>query len=349
MFRSAFIFTILLLALIPNTVIAEETVPPGEAYEATEAMLHDPAADLVAVRVSGDPITEKQVLDVINDIARQENLTLELLKQRHSLLFDRAVETLITASLMKTRMREMNIVVDDTDVEAQLRQLAQRFPSPEAFKKALTDQGVTEAGLLNNIRENISMQKVVEEASKNAALISDAEIEKFYADNPDNFALPERARMAHILLQIPPDASAAQKEEIRKRLESIRVNIEADIISFSDAAAKYSQDSNTAANGGDMGLVTRDNLPKPFADALFKTKQGTVTPALESQSGYHILIALELRPAEQATLEEVKPSLRQSFEQNAKQAAQQKFVEELKSKAIIEYFMTSEEFSRRHQ
>jgi parvulin-like peptidyl-prolyl isomerase len=193
------------------------------------------------------------------------------------------------------------------------------------------------------------MQKITEEASKNAAIVSDAEIEKFYADNPDKFALPERARMAHILLQIPQGATAVQKEEIRKRLESIRVDIEAEIITFADAAAKYSQDEKTASRGGDMGFVTRGNLPKAFADALFNRKPSSVSPAMESQAGYHILKMLEFRPAEQATFEEAKPALRQSLEANAKQSAQRKFVEELKSKTVIEYFMTAEEFAKRRE
>ena len=337
MFR--LIITILLLALMPCAAAAQDALPSGDAPDA--------AADLVVVRVSGDPITEKQVIDAIYELARQENLTLEQSKQRDSLLFDRAVENLVTASLMRARMREMNITVNDADVDALLRQTSQRFPSPEAFQKALTDQGISEAVLRDSIRENIRLQKVVEEASKGAAPVTEAEMEKFYADNPDRFALPERARLAHILLQIPPDATAAQKEDIRKKLEGIRVEIEAEIITFSDAAAKYSQDADTAAKGGEMGIVTRGNLPKPFADSLFSIKPGSVSPAMESQAGYHIIKALELMPAGQASFEEIKPALRQSLEQNAQQSARQKFVEELKSKANIEYFMTAEEFDKR--
>ena len=349
MIRFAFIFTILLLTLMPGLAGAEDTAPADEASAAEAAALPDPAADLVVARVSGELITETQVLDTINELSRQENLTIEQSKQRNSLLFDRALESLITVSLMKTRAREMNIVIDESDVEAQLRQTSQRYPSPEAFLKALTDQGLTEADLRNTLRESIRMQIAVDEISKNAATVTEAEIEKFYAENPDNFALPERVRMAHILLHIPPGATPAQKEEIRKKLESIRIEIEADIITFVDAAAKYSQDENTAAKGGDMGFVSRGNLPKPFADALFNAKPGRVSPAMESQSGYHVLMALESRQAEHATLEEVKPSLRQALEENAKLSARQKFVDELKSKATIEYFMTSEEFAKRNR
>ena len=342
MIRSTFLFAILLFTLMSGAAAEETSGATGIVSPGIDA-------DLVVVRVSGDPITEKQVLNAISEMARQENLTLEQSRQRNSILFDRAIENLITVSLSRMKMREMNIAVSDAEVEAQMRQTAQSFPSPEAFQKALADQGLTETGLRNNIREIIRMQKFADESSKDAAPVTEAEIEKFYAGNRDKFALPERARVAHILLQIPPNATAAQKEEIRKKLEGIRVEIAAETITFADAAAKYSQDAKTAANGGEIGLMTRDNLPKPLADAVFNTKPGTVSPALESQSGYHILKALELLPAGPADLEGIKPALRQSLEQSAKQAARQKFIEQLKAKASIEYFMTSEEFAKRHQ
>jgi parvulin-like peptidyl-prolyl isomerase len=328
---------------------AEEPARTEEASDTGETASPEPAADLVVVRVSGDPITETQVLDAVNQLARLENLTLEQLQQRNSMFFDRAVENLITLSLMKNWMRETNVTVSAAEVEAQMKQLSQRFSSPEAFQKALADQGATEAGLRESIMENIRMQKIVDEASKDAAQVTEAEIEKFYAENSDKFAMPERVRVAHILFKIPPDSTVAQKEEIRKKLESIRIDIEADIISFADAVVKYSQDADTAAKGGELGFLTRDNIPKSFSDIIFRIKPGVVSPALESQTGYHILTVLELKPAGQATLEEIKPALRQSLEQNTQQSARQKFMEELKSKAVIEYFMTSEEFANRQR
>ena len=349
MMRSAFIFTALLLTLLSGAVGAEEAAPLDNASESGETASPVPAADLVVVRVSGDPITEKQVIDAIRELVRQENVTLEQSRaQRNAMLFDRAVENLITLSLMKTRMREMNVAVDEAVVDAYLRQTAQGFSSPEAFQKSLEEQGITEGDFRNNIRESVRLQKVIDEASKDAAKITEADVEKFYAENPDRFAAQDRARVAHILLKIPPDATPAQKEEIRKRLESIRVEIEAEIITFAAAAAKYSQDEETAANGGDMGFVVRGNMPKPFADVLFRTKPGTISPALESRSGYHLLKALELKPAGTASLEEVKTNLKQYLERNAAQAARQKFVQELRSKAVIESFMTSDEFIKRH-
>ena len=361
MIRTIFMFMILLPVLSFDSVCAAEIALPEEEISKTDAVpdaeleseeIVSPktASDLVVVRVSGEPITEKQVQDAINEIAwEQETLTIEQARMRNSLFFSGAVENLITLSLLKARMLEMNVTVEEADVDVRLQQLSQRFPTPEVFQESLAAQGMTEDTLRNNQRENLRLQKILDEASKNAASVTDEDVEAFYANNPERFATKDRAHVAHILLKIPPDVTATQKEEIRKKLEAIRVDIEAEIITFAEAALKYSQDESTAENGGDLGIMIRDNMPESFANAIFYIKQRTVSPALESQSGYHILKALELHPAGQSTLEEVKPVLRQLLEQNAKQSAMKNFVEELKGRATIEHFMTAEEFVRRNR
>jgi parvulin-like peptidyl-prolyl isomerase len=69
---------------------------------------------------------------------------------------------------------------------------------------------------------------------------------------------------------------------------------------------------------------------------------------IESTSGYHLLQVIEKKPAGKATLEEAKPVIQQYLHQAARQSAVQKYVQGLKSKAVIENFMTAEEFNKRH-
>jgi parvulin-like peptidyl-prolyl isomerase len=207
---------------------------------------------------------------------------------------------------------------------------------------------MTEADLRGNIKETIAMQKVIDNMTGSVPPVTEAAVEKFYTDNPGKFAVPERVRAAHILLEIPQDATAAQKTELQRKLESIRFEIEAESITFTDAAAKYSQDKKTASSGGNLGIMTRDNMPKSFADALFNAKPGTISPVLESQSGYHILQMRELISAGTAPLEEASATIRQFLEQETKQTALRKSVAELKAKTTIETFMSAEEFAKRH-
>ena len=349
MIRLALTVAVLLLLLSLSATAAQEPVSTSEEAAPKDAA---PApvveTNLVVARVAGIPVTEKQVLETINEIAKQRNLPFNQMQERNAVLFNDAINSLVTLAVLKAQVRERNITVSDTEVEQQLNQMTAGFPSAEDFQKALTAQGLTEADLRGNIKENIAMQKVIDGATRNVPPVTDTDMEKFYNDNLDKFAVGERVRAAHIMLQIPQDATDAQEAELKKELERIRFEIEAETISFADAAAKYSQDENTAANGGILGVLARGSLPKSFEDVIFNMKPETITPVLESQAGYHILKLLELQPAGKISLEEAKPAVKQFLEQTAKQTAGQEFVATLKSSATIEAFMSAEEFAKRH-
>jgi peptidyl-prolyl cis-trans isomerase C len=345
MIQRTYISLVLLSAVLCFTASAQQSTP--EASSQVQAA-QDDESDLVVARVSGQPLTEKQVVSAIDQLASQQRLSLEQLQQRNDLLFKDAVENLIRIALLKNQARVQNVKVEKDKVDQQLQQISQRFPSKEDFQKALTSQGVTEIELRKNIEDSMSMQQLIDQAVKDVPETTDAEIEKFYNDNPDKFPTPEQVHAAHILLRVDPKSTPEQKAEIKKKMEAILSDIESDTIAFADAAAKYSQDPSNAAKGGDLGFFSRGRMVKPFEEAAFATKPGSLSPIIETQFGYHIIQVIESKPAGKASLEEAKPVIKQYLDQLARRKAAQKYMDELRAQATIETFMTQEEFVKRH-
>jgi len=307
-----------------------------------------PATDLVVVRVSGDPITEKQILAQIDMLASQTILTPEQQKNRNSFLFQGAVDNLVTASLLKEHARKQGVTIDKAMVDERVREISKRYPSREAFEKALSSQGANEEGLRKVLEEGLMMQHVLDQATRDVPPATEAEIVKFYNENPDKLPIPERVHAAHILLRVSANATPEQKAEIRKKIEEIRAEIESKKITFADAAAKYSQDQTNAAKGGDLGFFSRGQMVKPFEEAAFGTTPGTISPVIETQFGYHIIHVIEHQAAHKATIDEARPAIKDHLERVKKQQAAKELVDELKAQARIETFMTAEEFGRRH-
>jgi peptidyl-prolyl cis-trans isomerase C len=343
MFRFAFASMIFLLFILSSISVGQEAASPT-----SESPAQSDTTSLVVLRISGKPVTERQVLNMIDDVARQMNLSLEKLRQRNALLFKDALNNLITLTLLKDQIVKQNIIVDPVAIEQQVTKIMKQYPTPEAFRKALAAQGISESELKKNLEESIGLQRVIDGIFKNIPPITDADIEKFYNDNPDKFGLPERIHAAHILIRVPSGSTPEQKSAIQKRLEGILADIEANTITFEDAAAKYSQDPASAPKGGDIGTFARGNMVKPFEEAAFGTKPGNISMIVETPYGYHIVKTLEMKPAGKSTLIEAQNAIKQYLEQNAKQTARQKYVDELRSKATIESFMTQEEFINRH-
>ncbi|HSW39652.1 MAG TPA: peptidylprolyl isomerase, partial [Acidobacteriota bacterium] len=170
----------------------------------------------------------------------------------------------------------------------------------------------------------------------------------FYRDNPDKFLMPERVRAAHIMLRHAAAKTGEEKAAIREKLVKIREDIESGLITFADAAAKYSQDESNAHKGGELGLITRGQTLKLFEDIAFTTWPETISPVFETAVGFHIIKVLELLQEGPATLEEATPAIKEFLEQSTKQTTTQNYVSKLKKEAVIETFMTREEFLRRN-
>jgi peptidyl-prolyl cis-trans isomerase C len=338
-------FLVSIAAALCSTAAAQQGAPA--AAPSTPAAQSE-GTDLVVARVSGVPVTEKQVVSAIDQLASQTKMPLDQLQQRNDLLFKDAINNLVTAALLKNQARQQNVTVDKDKVDRQMQQIEKRFPSKEEFQKVMNSQGVTEADLRKNVEDSLGMQEVIDQAVKDVPGATDADIKKFYEDNPEKFQMPERVHAAHILLRVDPKGTPEQKAEIGKKLEGIRADIESKTITFADAAAKYSQDPSNAQKGGDLGFFARGQMVKPFEDAAFAAKPGTLSPVVETQFGYHLIQVIELKPAGMASLEDAKPAITRYLDQVIRRKATQKYVEDLKAKATIETFMTQEEFVKRH-
>jgi peptidyl-prolyl cis-trans isomerase D len=90
----------------------------------------------------------------------------------------------------------------------------------------------------------------------------------------------------HILFLVPQGASAATKDSIRRKAESVRAQVTP--ANFVEMAKKYSQD-NSRDRGGELGVFPRGMMVKPFGDAVAALKPGEISPVIESEFGFHII------------------------------------------------------------
>ena len=104
-------------------------------------------------------------------------------------------------------------------------------------------------------------------------------------------ALQVRAR--HIMLQLPIQATSAQRDSVAEQLRSIRDRATSGE-SFATLAAQYSQDPGSAPAGGDLGFFGRGDMVAPFEEAALALEPGDISDVVETPMGLH-LIQLEER------------------------------------------------------
>ncbi|KMQ80510.1 Peptidyl-prolyl cis-trans isomerase ppiD [Candidatus Burkholderia pumila] len=140
---------------------------------------------------------------------------------------------------------------------------------------------------------------------------SDADLKKFYDDNIQRYRTEGEVRASHILINAPKDMSAADKAKAKQKAESILAEVKAHPYQFAQIADKNSDDPDSASKGGDLGYFQPGQIAggKAFDDAAFSLKKGEVSNIVESDFGYHIIQATDVKPAATKPFDEMKGSV----------------------------------------
>ncbi|MCX8042993.1 MAG: SurA N-terminal domain-containing protein [Desulfobacterota bacterium] len=157
-------------------------------------------------------------------------------------------------------------------------------------------------------------------------VVSDAEVEEYYQSEPERFSEPHRVKARHILLKVEQNASPEQEQKIREKAEQVREQLLKGE-DFARLAQKVSEDTASAAQGGDLGYFKKGDMVKPFEQAAFSLKVGEISPLVRSPFGFHIIRVDDIKEAHVKPLEEVRESIRTELK---KEKAQDRAREEVK-------------------
>ena len=137
--------------------------------------------------------------------------------------------------------------------------------------------------------------------------LSDADLEKVYNQNKDSFRVPERVHVRHILLKTT-DKPKEDLPKIQARAEDLLKQVKGGA-DFAELAKKNSDDPGSAAKGGDLGWIVRDQTVKAFEAAAFSLKPKELSGVIKTEYGFHILQVLEKEEAHVKPFTEVKDQI----------------------------------------
>jgi peptidyl-prolyl cis-trans isomerase D len=287
------------------------------------------AAQYQAERM-GLTVTDQEVLTGIQSADPQFFPNGQFLKaQFDQFLADRGVTEQQAWDEMKTTIlvRKLEnavvegIVVTPKEVEDEFKHKYEKakiqyiaFP-PAKFMDQVkpTDQELQNTFTLNRssymIPQKSSFQVVVldQEKVESTIQLTDEQLRKAYAESLDNFRMPERIHVRHILISTE-GKSDAEKKALRAKAEDVLKQVKngGDWVAL---AKKYSDDKGNADKGGDLNWVVRGQMVKEFEDAAFALKPNEISGIVTTQFGYHIIQVLEIDPAKVKPFEEVKDGL----------------------------------------
>ncbi|GAB4299404.1 MAG: peptidylprolyl isomerase [Thiohalomonadaceae bacterium] len=163
--------------------------------------------------------------------------------------------------------------------------------------------------------------------------IGEDELRARYQSNLALYTVPEERQARHILIQVAADADAAADAAARARAENLLGQIRAGA-SFADVARKESQDSVSAAEGGDLGFFGRGVMDKSFEDAVFALQPGQLSEPVRSAFGYHLIKLEAVRGGTTKPFAEVREQL---LAEIRNERAEQQYYEQAEQLANLTY------------
>ncbi len=211
--------------------------------------------------------------------------------EQFEILKNQSLQNLIDEKILLEQAKIESIEVKDRNVEAMLEQQMQGMITQAGGEEKVVEiMGKPVSEIRKEYRDVVRNRLVVQNLQQSKFMditISRREVEQFKKEYKDSIPdIPPSLDFSHILIK--PKPSEDEDNEAIQLIDSLYQLVKSGE-PFGELAMEYSQDYNSAKNGGELGFIERGNLVKSFEEAAFKLEPGEISDVIKSVFGYHII------------------------------------------------------------
>ena len=237
--------------------------------------------DRIAVIVDDGILMESQIDFALEEIVKRYDAQ-NIPKPAISVLREQTIEKLVVEELQLQMAERAGVRISDAELNSTVARIASNNGmSLEDFILYLDGEGESYQRLRDNIKKEMTVQRVQRGRVGSSINITDKEFEAFLATDESLKQLEPELLIRQILVKTSNEAN--------KVLEKINNSFD-----FETLARELSISSN-ALEGGLMNWRKKSDMPSLFAEGLEGVDVGQVSPPLKSGAGYHILKVEEKR------------------------------------------------------
>ena len=326
----------LLLSLLAASCNRTPAAPAGPAV----------TADTWAV-VNGKAITRQ---DVDKAYRRSRDAGATASEEEAVLTKMGLLDDLIVQEILLSKAPELKIEVPQTELDTAEANAKKNIPE-DVFQQQLTQRGLTPADMRESLRRELLTQKVIAHEVTDKVAVTDQEVADFFNANKAQFNVPEEAyHLAQIVITPGPDQQVANgtgddattpqaaAQKVQMLMERLKAGAR-----FSELAAGYSEDPETAQRGGDLGLVPISRLqqaPPQLRNAVLGKNPGAVNVAA-SNGAYTLVLVVSHELAGQRDLSTpgMKENLQNSLKARKEQVLRSAYLTAARSDAKVEHYL----------
>jgi peptidyl-prolyl cis-trans isomerase D len=239
---------------------------------------------------------------------------------KDSLLGRKLVDTIVAGvnvspAEVEHAFKEQNTKVKFEYAVLELEEIKKQVNPTEAELKAFYDANKARYQNMIGEKRQVRYFLMTDKDAEGKVTVDAAALQRYYNDNQDTFRVPERARVRHILIKMPPPGPDGKVDP--KAVEAARAKA-ADIAKqvkggadFAAVAKKESADGS-AEKGGELGWEVRGErlgwVPE-FERVAYAQAPGQISDPVQTQFGFHIIQTEEKEPAHVKPFSEVKAEI----------------------------------------
>ncbi len=263
---------------------------------------------------------------------------------------------LIQDQILMHRAEKLGLLATDDEVDRKLNEFKAPYTS-EQFDARLREKKMTLDEFKRDIRRSITMDKVTNKEVNSKVNVSDQDIVDYYNSHKSEFDFIEpQYHLAQIFVtpmpnpQLANQSNKAQNEtDARKKIQTVINRLDSGD-DFGTLAMNYSEDTETASNGGDLGFTPESSLRNTdpsTRDIVMSLKPGqysqiipVINPMNKQLMGFRIVKLLAKEPAGQRELSDprVQQAIRSELRDRREQLLKAAYYEVLRNQAKIENF-----------
>ena len=233
---------------------------------------------------------------------------------------------------MLERSIELKIEVPKDEVAAAVQQIREQnhVEDDAALDKTLHTMGLTLDSIKQRLRERMTVSYVLRR-EVGALPITEEELRQRYARDKEQYRVPERVHLEHLVLPLAADGSDRETKlaAARKIVAASRATGNFLTIVQGELTAGHGQ-------GGDLGTVALPDLRTEVRGAVATLKANEIAEPFVSSAGVHIVRVLERFPPSYKSFESVIDELRDRELGDRYHTHLTQVVSELKKRYVVE-------------
>lgn len=330
-----------------------DSIRPVSRTVNTQLPLED---DFIVAKVNESPIFARELLDayrpglikVTADVEKLKGtpnyssalqqfreIQLKLIRQ----VLQNSIERRMIAMAIRAEMKDAQFKQVQEAMEKDYRQFEQEMwkrkefqvSTSADFQDKLRQMGYDPVQFRQNRYETFLAQTYFSIKGHKPPEADRAQMLEYYNEHLKDYEFPRQVKWQQIQVR---GSQNGGKEKARKKIDQA-VDELLSGVSFADVATKYS-DGLTAKEGGLWDWMKENTLADPeLEQKVFDMPLGEVSPVIESQDSYHVVVVLDRKQSGRKPFEEVQPEIARTLGAREKNRMIAEILDELKADTVV--------------